>query len=303
MAKLRQLDPFVETYLSYLENVGRRAHQTVSDARCSLRRAGNAMAKQRPGVPLWKVTFEDYLHWIEGMRAEGATEGTIAKCVSHVRGLLNYAWRTGRADRNVLDGFQVLDSTSRREPSVLALEEAARLVKACPKGTARERRDRMIVLVLYGCGLRTKELCALRVQDVEAQRKELFIRQGKGDKERIVPIPPAVHAELLAYLLERGAKQGPLFRTEAKRVPASAKEVGDVVRDAAQRAGLEGHVTPKTLRHTYATHLMDQGVDIGVLSVLMGHRSPRETGVYLHAFASQRREAVHRLPTRKGERR
>lgn len=302
MPKRRLLDPFVETYLSYLENVERKAHLTVSDVRSSLRRVGNAMAKQRPGVPLWKVTFEDYLHWMEAAREEGATEGTLAKCVSHLRGLLNYAWRTGRADRNVLDGFQVLDSTSRREPSVLTLEEAARLVKACPKGTFQERRDRMIVLVLYGCGLRTKELCSLRVQDVDAQRKELFIRQGKGDKERVVPIPPAVHAELLAYLLERRAKRGPLFRTEGGRAAIRAKHACEAVRRIAEYAGLEGKVTPKTLRHTYATHLMDQGVDIGVLSVLLGHRSPKETGVYLHAFASQRREAVHRLPARRGER-
>ncbi|HUT37161.1 MAG TPA: tyrosine-type recombinase/integrase [Planctomycetota bacterium] len=301
MAERRLLDPFIETYLSYLENVERKAHLTVSDVRCSLRRVGAAMAKRRPGVPLWKVAFEDYLHWMEQAREEGASEATLAKCVSQLRGLLNYAWRTGRADRNVLDGFQVLDNTSRREPSVLTLEEATRLVKACPKDTLQERRDRMIVLVFYGCGLRTKELCSLRVQDVDAQRKELFVREGKGDKQRVVPIPPAVHAELLAYLLERRAKRGPLFRTEGGRAGIRPRHACEAVRRVAGYAGLEGKVTPKTLRHTYATHLMDQGVDIGVLSVLLGHRSPKETGVYLHAFASQRHEAVRRLPTRKGD--
>ena len=125
---------------------------------------------------------------------------------------------------------------------------------------------------------------------------------GKGDKERVVPVPPAVHAELLAYLLERRAKRGPLFRTDARRTPITTRIVTGVVRQAAERAGLAGPVTPKTLRHTYATHLMDEGVDIGVLSVLLGHRSPRETGVYLHAFPEERREATRRLSPRKGDR-
>ena len=302
MSRRRKLDPFVETYLSYLEDVSRKAHRTVADVRCSLRRVADAVGRRCPGVPLWKLSLEDYLRWMEQAREEGATDGTLAKCLSHLRGLLDYAWRTGRADRNVLDGFQVQDGTPRKPPRVLTLEEAGRLVKACPKDTAGERRDRMIVLLLYGCGLRTNELCGLRVQDVDAQRKELLIRQGKGDKERVVPIPPTVHTELLEYLLERRARRGPLFRTEKKRVAISAPKVSAAVRQAAERAGLDGGVTPKTLRHTYATHLMDQGVDIGVLSILLGHRSPRETGVYLHAFASDRRKATRRLARRKGDR-
>jgi len=301
MGKRRKLDPLVETYLSYLEDVSRRTHRTVADVRCSLRRVADAVGRRRPGVPLWKLSLEDFLRWMEQAREEGATDGTLAKSLSHLRGLLDYAWRTGRADRNVLDGFQVQDRSARKPPRVLTIEEAERLVKACGKDTPGDRRDRMIVLLLYGCGLRTKELCGLRVQDVDAPRKELLIRQGKGDKERVVPIPPAVHTELLEYLLERRAKRGPLFRTEKKRTAVDARAVAAAVRQAAERADIEGPVTPKTLRHTYATHLMDQGVDIGVLSVLLGHRSPRETGVYLHAFADERRKATTRLPRRKGD--
>lgn len=302
MSERRELDPFVETYLSYLEDVSRKARRTVADVRCSLRRVADAVSRRRPGVPLWKLSLEDYLRWMDQAREDGATDGTIAKTLSHLRGLLDYAWRTGRADRNVLDGFRVQDRTARKPPRVLTLEEAERLVRACPRETAAERRDRMIVLLLYGCGLRTKELCGLRVQDVDAQRKELHIRWGKGDKERVVPVPSAVHTELLEYLLERRAQRGPLFRTEKRRRAVSATTVCAAVRQAAERAGIPGRVTPKTLRHTYATHLMDAGVDIGVLSVLLGHRSPRETGVYLHAFASDRRKATGHLPRRKGDR-
>jgi integrase/recombinase XerD len=150
--------------------------------------------------------------------------------------------------------------------------------------SARARRDRAILLVLYGCGLRTAELCSLRVQDLGRERRELFVARGKGDRERVVPIPDGVHTALLAYLLERGGSRGPLFRTAAKRRPLDSGEVCRVVREAARSAGLEDPVTPRTLRHSFATHLMDRGVELAVLASLLGHRSPRETGVYLHAL-------------------
>jgi site-specific recombinase XerD len=185
---------------------------------------------------------------------------------------------------------------------VLTVEEAARLVAACPESSFTARRDRAVVLVLYGCGLRTAELCALRVQDVEPRRRELFVRQGKGDRQRVVPIPDGVMTVLLAYLLERGGKRGPLFRTEARERALAGAAVGRIVRDAARRAGLAGTVTPKTLRHSYATHLMDRGVDLAVIASLMGHRSPQESGVYLHVLPGRPRQAVESLslPSRKG---
>jgi site-specific recombinase XerD len=130
---------------------------------------------------------------------------------------------------------------------------------------------------------------------VERERRELFVRAGKGDRQRVVPIPDAVMTALRAHLLDRGGARGPLFRTQIKQRPIRAHEVCRVVEEAAARAGLGCKVTPKTLRHSFATHLMDRGVDLAVISSLMGHRSPSETGVYLHVLPGRPREAVARL--------
>ena len=92
-----------------------------------------------------------------------------------------------------------------------------------------------------------------------------------------------IFTELLAYLNDRRASKGILFRTLIKKTGLSIKDVGDVVAEGAKRAGLVKQITPKTLRHTFASHLADQGVDIGVIAKLMGHRSPQETSIYLHA--------------------
>jgi len=290
-----RLDPWIEGYLSYLAEVSRKSRTTVRDIRCTLKRVSGAMASLRPGVSLWKLDLLDYLRWFEVEREAGMSVHTLAKYASHIRGLLNYAWRSGRADRNVLDGFSLQDAKRPVEPRSLTLEEARRLVEACPKRTAPQRRDRVIILLLYGCGLRTDELCRLTVGDVIQERQEVFVRRGKGDRQRYIPIPDGVYTEVLAYLLARGGKRGPLFRTHAKGRRIASRHVCDVVRHAASRAKLGDDVTPKTLRHSFATHLMDRGVDLAVIASLMGHRSPQETGVYLHVLPGKPREAVDRL--------
>jgi len=96
-------------------------------------------------------------------------------------------------------------------------------------------------------------------------------------------------------MAERGGKRGALFRTDAKRARIRAVHLGAIVKDAAARAGIAGAVTPRTLRHTFGTHLMERGVDLAVIASLMGHRTPTETGVYLHALPGRGRSAVASL--------
>jgi integrase/recombinase XerD len=240
------------------------------------------------------LELQHYLHWLEAERQNGCTESTLAKYLSHVRGLLEYAWRSGRSERNVLDGFSLQHTQRRTPPKSLSLEEAERLIAATVVPGPTARRDRLIVLLLYGCGLRTDELCALDVANVNRERQELLVLKAKGDRPRVVPIPEAVYTELLAYLLEHG-KRGPLFRTTHRKSRLRVHDVCKIVRAAAARAGLPPYVTPRTLRHTFATHLMDRGVDLAVIASLMGHRSPQETGVYLHVLPGRPQAAVNKL--------
>lgn len=288
------LDPLIEGYLTYLDKVGRKTPRTVVDVRCTLRKAVAGLDRIRPGVDLWRLKLEDYLRWLEEVRQEGRTDTCLAKYLSHIRGLLEYAWRSGRAERNVLDGFSLQHTIRRVEPKALSLEEAERLIRASA-GAVASRRDRLMVLLLYGCGLRTSELCALDVSDINQERHELVVQKAKGDRPRSIPIPEGLYTELLAYLLDYG-KRGPLFRTQVRRQRISAKDVGEVVSAAAQRAGLREGITPRTLRHSFATHLMDRGVDLAIIASLMGHRSPHETGVYLHVLPQRPEAAVRRLP-------
>lgn len=297
-----ELDPWLEGYLSYLSNVRRMAHRTVVDIRCTLKKICAFMDETRPGTPLWKLTLKDYLLWLNEERSQGRPETALAKELSHLRGLLDYAWRSGRSDRNVLDGFSLQHNLPKSAPRSLTLEEAERLIHACPRQSSEQRRNRLVVLLLYGCGLRTSELRGLDVQDVDVERQEIFVRHGKGHRQRTIPVPPAVWTELLAYLTERGGKRGPLFRTQAKRRRITGPEVSGIVNAAVSRAGISGKVTPRTLRHTFGTHLMDAGVGLAVIASLMGHRSPKETGVYLHVLPGKTKAAVDSLQDKEEDR-
>jgi integrase/recombinase XerD len=295
MSKSIIMDPLVEGYLSYLDKVGRKTPRTIIDVRCTLRRAIEGLEQIRPNVDLWRLSLEDFLHWMEQERQLGRTDSSLAKYLSHIRGLLEYAWRSGRCERNVLDGFSLQHTQPRGAPKSLNLEEAEQLVHATTAPGPTARRDRLMILLLYGCGLRTNELCALNVSDINRERHELVVQKGKGDKPRSIPIPEALFTELLAYLLERG-KRGALFRTHFLERRISDKDVCAVVTDVATRAGLRTGVTARTLRHSFATHLMDRKVDLAIIASLMGHRSPQETGVYLHVLPQRPEAAVRTLP-------
>jgi integrase/recombinase XerD len=258
------------------------------------------MEQIRPGVLLWQARLEDYLQWVSRKRQAGYSTQSINKEISHVRGLLEYTWRSGRADRNVLDGLQLEDSHRKQMPKFLTPEQARQLVAGLRGATREQRRDRLIVLLLYGCGLRTSELCQLDVGDADLERQELVVRHGKGDRARRIPVPEAVWTLVLAHLAEQKGRRGALLRTWSKRRRVKAKDICDVVCAATKTAGLELEVTPKMLRHSFATHLMDRGVDMAVIASLMGHRSAQETGVYLHRLPGKAEAAVQALTRKHG---
>ena len=289
------LDPWIEGFLDYQLQVRRLSVNSLRDMRCTLRRAVLMLEQIRPGLLLWQLSLEDYLQWVNRKREAGYSTQSINKELSHLRGLLDYTWRSGRCDRNVLDRLTLEDNANRQVPAFLTLEQARQLIEATAAGTKGERRDRLILLLLYGCGLRTSELCQLDLADVDLERQEVVVRHGKGDRARRIPVPEAVWTAVLAYLAERKGKRGALLRTAKKQVRLRVQDVCEVVSAAAQKAGLAQALTPKMLRHSFATHLMDRGVDLAVIASLMGHRSAHETGVYLHRLPGRAEAAVNLL--------
>lgn len=167
----------------------------------------------------------------------------------------------------------------KRLPTVLSMLEVTELLEA-----VKSLKHRAILSTLYGTGIRVSELCALRVSDIDSQRMVIHVRQGKGSKDRIVMLSPRLLKLLREYWREYRPKEW-LFPGRDPGVPISAASVQQVCKRAAELAGISKHVHPHTLRHSFATHLLENGVDLRRIQLLLGHGNLKTTSVYLHVAA------------------
>lgn len=165
----------------------------------------------------------------------------------------------------------------RKLPVVLSMEETIQFLRSI-----RSLRHRVLLMTIYASGLRTREALNLRVDDIDSARMLIRVRAGKGKKDRYVPLSPI----LLDLLREYWKQERPgaiLFSSPRDRSrPLNAAAVQRYVKNAAQRAGFAKPITPRTLRHSFATHLMEQGTSTRVIQVLLGHRHVRTTETYTH---------------------
>jgi integrase/recombinase XerD len=169
---------------------------------------------------------------------------------------------------------------SRRLPTVLSQEEVARLIDA-----SGNLMHRAMVMTLYATGVRRAELCRLKVADIDSERMVLHIHEGKGGRDRDVPLSPKLLDTLREYwrwmkpktYLFPGMENN--WRAD---VPVTTKVAWIAVTEAAKAAGIARRVSPHTLRHSYATHLLEAGADLRTIQVLLGHAKLADTTVYLH---------------------
>ena len=168
----------------------------------------------------------------------------------------------------------------RRLPVILSREEVGQLIDG-----ARTLTQRAMLMTLYGTGMRRAELVQLKVADIDSRRMMISIRKGKRRRDRLVPLDPRLLATMREYA--RGRKlQTYLFpgrqRRDGEERPVSTKVVWRACREARERAGIGKPLSPHSLRHSYATHLLEDGTDLYTIQMLLGHTDLRHTTVYLH---------------------
>jgi site-specific recombinase XerD len=190
-------------------------------------------------------------------------------------------------------------------PTVLAREEVAQLL-----GTVRCDRFRTILRLIYHCGLRIREACRLEVGHIDAARGRLHLRQAKGGKDREVPIAPEMLADLRRFWRRhrhprwlfpgiqcawKSLKEEPAARAAKATGPMSESAVQNAFRLALAQSGLKKAATPHTLRHSYATHLLEEGISLRLISQYLGHASLETTLIYTHLSAVSESQAVAAL--------
>ncbi|MDP3508372.1 MAG: tyrosine recombinase XerC [Candidatus Melainabacteria bacterium] len=234
--------------------------------------------------------------WLEaeGLRAyirqiqEQYSRPTVARKISAIRSFYRYLRREQLIDEDPSKQVRGPKLT-RRLPACLDKEEIVRLLMSPDTNSVLGARDRALMEVLYATGMRVSELCGLRVQDYNQEGMEMRVL-GKGGKERVVLLNQSAHNWLKKYLSETWSKlaegrtpqaEHPLFVSrQATRL--SSRSVHRIVMKYALKAGINKPITPHTLRHTFATHLLEGGADLRVVQDLLGHTTINTTQIYTH---------------------
>ena len=166
-------------------------------------------------------------------------------------------------------------------PVVLSLDEMKRILAA-----VHNIKHACILGIIYACGLRVSEVVALRIEDVDGNRNVLHVRQSKGRTDRIIPLPAALLADLRSYDKAFWPRaflfEGQPKRNQPESQPSTATSVRAILKRAVSNAGIRKKVTPHTLRHSYATHLYEHGVNLRSIQELLGHSSSKTTEIYTH---------------------
>jgi integrase/recombinase XerC len=237
--------------------------------------------------------------WLHGQKY---AKSTVARRLAAVRTFGKFMCRQGFLESNPATGLRG-PRQEKKLPHFLTLEDVERLLDVPGRATWLGRRDRAILEVLYSAGLRVSELVGLNLPDLALADGVLTIR-GKGMKERLALIGEHATAALRAWLADR-----PEVLTGASRTTdavflnkngtrLTTRSVGRLLEKHLKRAGLDPRTTPHTLRHSFATHLLDNGADIRGVQELLGHKSLATTQVYTHVTAKRLNEAYQKAHPR-----
>jgi integrase/recombinase XerD len=282
----RTLDPDVEGFLALLAS--RRAPKTVEAYRRDLK----ALAAWLDG-PVAQVTTEQLEQYLATLRADGLAPATIARRVAAIRSFFRHQTLLGARSDNPAAELE-LPRRRRTLPRTLSPAEAERLVEAASGTTPRALRDRALVELLYGAGLRVSEAVGLDKASVDLDAR-LVRCVGKGSKERVVPVGRQAVTALRRYL-SRGrpyldTRHRPELFLNAKGGGLTRAGVFLILRRLAGKAGLEPErVHPHLLRHSFATHLLEGGADLRSVQEMLGHADLATTELYTHVSDRRRRE-------------
>ncbi len=253
------------------------------------------------GIPLREVTTDSLRLFLGDLHDLGIAERSQARMVSGLRSFFRYLTAEGYIET---DPTELLESPrlGLHLPEVLTLDEIDAMIAAIDPQKEEARRDRAMMETLYGCGLRVSELVNLEMSRVYASEGYLIVR-GKGDKQRMVPMSDTSVAEITAYLDDRqrlpikpGEENILFLNRRGHRL--TRQRAFQIVKGLAETAGIRKIISPHTLRHSFATHLLEGGANLRAIQQMLGHESIATTQIYIHLDSSTLRDDIMRYHPR-----
>ncbi len=230
------------------------------------------------------ATTRDVRAWLAALHGRGLDAVSVARKLAAVRSLYRFLARRGVVRRNPAREVRA-PRVARKLVTFLPTDEAKAMVDARALGGDARERDVAVLEMLYATGLRVSELAGLDLDAVDRDARTVRVL-GKGGKERMVPYGAPAARALDTYLGRRATDRGPVF-VNARGGRLTPRSIHTIVRRAARAAGVTRRVSPHTLRHTFATHLLDGGADLRMIQELLGHSRLSTTQRYTHVSTVQ----------------
>lgn len=290
----------VDAYLTHLAAERRLAANSVESYAHDLVLLGRFAAAK--GVEPGALPRQALEAFVRELMAEGRSPRSVARVVACVRGFYRFLVVDGRLESSPVEDLRP-PRAWKVLPRYLSIEEVDRVLAAPDVSVPRGLRDRALIELLYATGMRVSELVMLRLPDVNLDASYLTCT-GKGDKERVVPIGDEATRWVARYI--RDARPALLKRRSSPRLFVNARGGGALTRVGfwkilkayARQAGITTPMSPHTLRHSFATHLLERGADLRAIQMMLGHADLSTTQIYTHVLERRMRSVYDRFHPR-----
>ncbi len=248
------------------------------------------------GVAVEQATTNDLERFVCTLQDVGIQPRSQARIISGVKGFYKYLRLAGFMDNDPTE-LLLTPKIGRHLPEVLTIAEIDAMIAAIDMSKAEGQRNRAIIETLYGCGLRVSELVTLRLSQLYMEERYVII-QGKGNKQRLVPISPVAIEQINLYLeqtrshqvAQRGSED--ILFLNRRGAMLTRQMIFHIVKQLCELAGVRKVISPHTLRHSFATHLLEGGANLRAIQQMLGHESITTTEIYVHIDRSRLRDEI-----------
>ena len=248
------------------------------------------------GVGIEHATTDDLERFVCTLQDVGIQPRSQARIISGVKGFYKFLRMEGYMDNDPTE-LLLTPKIGRHLPEVLTVEEIDRMIDCIDMSKAEGQRNRAIIETLYGCGLRVSELVILKLSQLYVDERYLVI-QGNGNKQRIVPISPVAIEQIALYLEQTRSRQvaqrgnEDILFLNRRGAMLTRQMIFLIVKQLCELAGIRKVISPHTLRHSFATHLLEGGANLRAIQQMLGHESITTTEIYVHIDRSRLRDEI-----------
>jgi len=276
--------PLIREYLEFREKLRGDSARTVKTAG-RICRSWWGFVEDLEYRTIETAGAEDLLSFIAQRETDGVADATIRGELCIIRSLYEYLVEHRRVHLSPAASLPRMICRPTLEKNYLKVDECLRILSNLDTSESLGLRNYVIIALLWSTGLRSQELCCLRWQDIDLDDGTVFVREGKGGKQRQIYLNDRILSDLRIYRKSTmAAESDPIFPGAGTKnnSPLSASRLVEITRESARKAGLAKQVGPLSFRHTFATHMFEAGVALEDIKELMGHAELSETTIYIH---------------------